>query len=105
MTASRRLSLSYFDAAPLTISFYSSRVTEITDSTVQFGLIPNDHWNQPAWVNETKATESRDDMVKNNVIYGGASGNSFLSSFFNPCTPFQAAFRMFSCFVLAVFIL
>lgn len=51
---------------------FKTRVSEITDSKVQFGLIPNDHWNQPAWVNETKATESRNDMVKNNVIYGGS---------------------------------
>jgi hypothetical protein len=47
------------------------RVTELTDSNVQFGLIPRDHWYQPDWIDETKATAAREDMIKNQVIYGG----------------------------------
>lgn len=49
----------------------SSRIKELTDATVEFGVIPKEHWNQPDWVDEKKATASRDDMVKNGVIYGG----------------------------------
>jgi hypothetical protein len=49
----------------------ASRVTELTDAAVQFGLIPNDHWVQPPHIDEAKATESREKMVKDNVIYGG----------------------------------
>lgn len=49
---------------------FKSRVTELTDSKVEFGLIPHDHWFQPDWIDETKATANREDMVKNNVIYG-----------------------------------
>jgi alpha 1,2-mannosyltransferase len=47
------------------------RVTELTDSNVQFGLIPNEHWVQPPHIDEAKATEARNQMVKDNVIYGG----------------------------------
>ena len=47
------------------------RVSELTDATVQFGLIPPDHWHQPKWIDESKATAERDKMVANNVIYGG----------------------------------
>lgn len=49
----------------------SSRVTELTDSKVEFGLIPRDHWFQPDSIDEEKATAARQSMVKNNVIYGG----------------------------------
>ncbi|KAF8964698.1 glycosyltransferase family 15 protein [Flammula alnicola] len=51
---------------------FIQRVTELTDAKVQFGLIPNDHWVQPAHIDEDKATASRDKMMKDNVIYGGS---------------------------------
>ena len=47
------------------------RMSGLTDAPVEFGLIPRDHWHQPDWIDETKATASREAMVKNNVIYGG----------------------------------
>jgi hypothetical protein len=43
----------------------------LTDSKTQYGLIPHDNWYQPDWIDEKKATEARNDMVKNQVIYGG----------------------------------
>ena len=49
------------------------RVRVLTDAPVQFGLIPHDHWYQPDWIDEAKATAARNEMVKNQVIYGGAS--------------------------------
>jgi len=51
---------------------FKDRVTELTDAKVQFGLIPNDHWVQPAWIDESKATAARQKMIENNVIYGGS---------------------------------
>lgn len=51
---------------------FKARVTELTDATVQFGLIPNDHWVQPPHIDEAKASQSREKMVKDNVIYGGS---------------------------------
>ncbi|KIY70889.1 glycosyltransferase family 15 protein [Cylindrobasidium torrendii FP15055 ss-10] len=51
---------------------FKTRITELTDATVEFGLIPNDHWYQPDWIDEDKAKASREDMVANNVIYGGS---------------------------------
>jgi alpha 1,2-mannosyltransferase len=47
------------------------RVTDLTDSKVEFGLIPHDHWFQPDWIDEERARTAREDMQKNNVIYGG----------------------------------
>ncbi|KAJ3507873.1 hypothetical protein NLJ89_g6058 [Agrocybe chaxingu] len=59
---------------------FKKRVSELTDSKVEFGLIPHDHWYQPEWIDEARATESREKMVKDNVIYGGSV--PFNSGFF-----------------------
>ncbi len=50
-------------------------MTELTDATVEFGLIPHDHWYQPDWVDEEKASAVREQMMRNGVIYGGAYKN------------------------------
>ncbi len=39
---------------------------------MEFGLIPREHWFQPDWIDEERAKASRDQMVTENVIYGGA---------------------------------
>ncbi|PPQ66071.1 hypothetical protein CVT26_010813 [Gymnopilus dilepis] len=49
---------------------FKKRVTELTDSEVQFGLIPPEHWYQPPEIDEEKATKAREQMVKDRVIYG-----------------------------------
>ena len=48
------------------------RVRVLTDAPIHFGLIPHDDWFQPDWIDEEKATAARNEMVKNQVIYGGA---------------------------------
>lgn len=50
---------------------HCSMILEITDSKVEFGLIAHDHWFQPDWIDEKKASESRTQMIKDQVIYGG----------------------------------
>ncbi len=40
---------------------------------MEFGLIPHDHWFQPDWIDEDKATEARKKMVSQSIIYGGMS--------------------------------
>jgi len=51
---------------------FKIRVTALTDATVQFGHITDDHWKQPPWINETKASAARESMAQNQVIYGGS---------------------------------
>ena len=50
-----------------------SRVQTLTDAKIEFGLIPKEHWFQPDWIDEERATAARKDMVDHNVIYGGRS--------------------------------
>jgi alpha 1,2-mannosyltransferase len=49
-----------------------SRVSFLASGDVYFGLIPEEHWYQPSWINETKAKEERDKMQEENIIYGGS---------------------------------
>ncbi|KAF7778713.1 CAZyme family GT15 [Agaricus bisporus var. burnettii] len=51
---------------------FKYRLEQLTDSTIKYGLIPPEHWVQPDWIDEEKASAARKDMVKNNVIYGGS---------------------------------
>ena len=50
----------------------SRRVSTVTYSKVEFGLIPHDHWYQPDWIDEERASKARKQMEEKNVIYGGA---------------------------------
>ncbi|KAF8828151.1 hypothetical protein HHX47_DHR4000680 [Lentinula edodes] len=51
---------------------FKGRVLLETNAPVYFGLIPKEHWVQPAWIDEDKAEESRKRLKGQNIIYGGA---------------------------------
>ncbi|KAG8824875.1 alpha 1,2-mannosyltransferase 2.4.1 [Serendipita sp. 401] len=46
--------------------------SNIASGTVEFGLIPKEDWEQPAHIDENKASLAREQMVKDSVIYGGS---------------------------------
>lgn len=56
----------------LLIVSWTRYISALTRAEVEFGLIPKDHWVQPPWIDEEKATAAREEMVQQNVIYGGA---------------------------------
>jgi alpha 1,2-mannosyltransferase len=78
------------------------RMSGLTDATVEFGLIPSEHWQQPDWIDETKATASREEMVKNNVIYGGKRALTAAEIMLYSLPFFQEACRTYKAFVLAL---
>jgi alpha 1,2-mannosyltransferase len=55
----------------MTDALYDSVISQLTEAPVQFGLIPPEHWNQPSWIDEDRASASRDKLVSEDVIYGG----------------------------------
>ncbi|KAJ6617031.1 glycosyltransferase family 15 protein [Mycena sp. CBHHK59/15] len=61
----------FLNEEPFTDEFKRT-VKQLTDADIQFGLIPHDHWYQPASIDEAKAAASRKNMEENHVIYGGA---------------------------------
>ncbi|CAK5277300.1 unnamed protein product [Mycena citricolor] len=61
----------FLNEEPFTDHFKNT-VRTLTDSKVEFGLIPHDHWFQPDWIDENKAAAARQDMIEHDVIYGGS---------------------------------
>jgi len=51
---------------------FKDHIQALTRAPVEFGIIPHDQWNQPPSIDEERASKSREDMVRNNVIYGGS---------------------------------
>ncbi|KAJ7666727.1 glycolipid 2-alpha-mannosyltransferase-domain-containing protein [Mycena polygramma] len=51
---------------------FKRRVSAVASGSVEYGLVPRDHWVQPDWIDEDKATKGREQLVSENVIYGGS---------------------------------
>jgi len=51
---------------------FKRRVSVLTDADVSFGLVPHEHWVQPDWIDEGRAQEGRNKLVRQGVIYGGS---------------------------------
>ncbi|KAF8447942.1 glycosyltransferase family 15 protein [Boletus edulis BED1] len=51
---------------------FKKYISALTHADVEFGLIPKEHWVQPPWIDEKKASAAREGMVNQNVIYGGS---------------------------------
>ncbi|KAF8827336.1 hypothetical protein HHX47_DHR5000548 [Lentinula edodes] len=50
---------------------FKSAVQKESSAPISFGLIPKEHWYQPDWIDEEKATEGRAQMQAANIIYAG----------------------------------
>ena len=51
---------------------FKKGVKEMISSKAEFGLIPEDHWSYPKWIDVKKADAARAKMQKDNIIYGGS---------------------------------
>lgn len=51
---------------------FKKRVSVLTNSKMEFGVIPHGDWFQPDWIDEAKASEERKKMESEGVIYGGS---------------------------------
>ncbi|THH26879.1 hypothetical protein EUX98_g7307 [Antrodiella citrinella] len=51
---------------------FKRRISNVISGQVSFGQIPHDHWYQPESIDEPKASAAREQMVKDNIIYGGS---------------------------------
>ncbi|KAI0773076.1 glycosyltransferase family 15 protein [Trametes elegans] len=51
---------------------FKKRISNVIQGEVTFGQIPREHWYQPDWIDEEKATAGRNKMAADNIIYGGS---------------------------------
>ncbi|KAE9404239.1 glycosyl transferase [Gymnopus androsaceus JB14] len=61
---------------------FKKRITVLTSSPVTFGLIPQDHWFQPSWIDEDLARSGREQLIQEGIIYGESVSYRFNSGFF-----------------------
>ncbi|KAJ6489882.1 glycosyltransferase family 15 protein [Mycena sanguinolenta] len=61
----------FLNEQPFSKGFKQS-VAALTGNKIDFGLVPPEYWYQPEWIDEDRATWARNQMVENNVIYGGS---------------------------------
>jgi alpha 1,2-mannosyltransferase len=45
-------------------------VSNVVSGPAHFGQIPDEHWHQPPWIDEIKATEGREKMIAEFVAFG-----------------------------------
>ncbi|SRR5216683_5165977 len=89
MISHSRRSLSGACARPVSsfsVSFYpdsvfftphTSRMSSLVSGPVHFALIPDELWNPPAWINETKVTERMEQMEAEGIAKSGRLGCGF----------------------------
>ncbi|KAJ7276567.1 glycolipid 2-alpha-mannosyltransferase-domain-containing protein [Mycena rebaudengoi] len=51
---------------------FMRRTRVIASGGIEFGTIDPLHWKQPDWIDEERAKAGRDQMVVDNIIYGGS---------------------------------
>ena len=56
---------------------HQSRVSNLVSGPAHFGQVPEEHWHQPPWINETKATEERSKMIMAGVPYSDSISCGF----------------------------
>jgi alpha 1,2-mannosyltransferase len=61
----------FLNDEPFTEEF-KHRVSVLTDAPMSFGLIPTEHWVQPDWIDEDRASKGRLKMMSQRIIYGGS---------------------------------
>lgn len=67
----KRYTISLPSLSAIGFSCFVRRVSVLTDADVSFGLVPHEHWVQPDWIDEGRAQEGRNKLVRQGVIYGG----------------------------------
>ncbi|KAJ7449825.1 glycosyltransferase family 15 protein [Mycena latifolia] len=61
----------FLNDEPFTEEF-KQRVSVLMDAPISFGLIPQEHWVQPDWIDEARARRGRQKLMSQRVIYGGS---------------------------------
>ncbi|KAJ7740102.1 glycolipid 2-alpha-mannosyltransferase-domain-containing protein [Mycena metata] len=51
---------------------FKRRLNAVASGEVFYGQVPREHWVQPDWVDEDRATKGREQLVADNVICGGS---------------------------------
>jgi len=51
---------------------FINRTSMLTNANASYGLIPQEHWIQPEWIDENRAKAGRREMMRHRVLYGAS---------------------------------
>ncbi|KAJ5951864.1 Glycosyl transferase family 15 [Penicillium vulpinum] len=51
---------------------FKKLTTALVSGTTHYGVIPEEHWSYPEWIDQDKAKEARLEMDRKKIIYGGS---------------------------------
>ncbi|KAH3902162.1 glycosyltransferase family 15 protein SCDLUD_001976 [Saccharomycodes ludwigii] len=58
---------------------FKTTVSNVINGEVKFGVIPEEHWSYPEWIDQEKAAQTRIDMAK--IIYGSSESYRHMCRF------------------------
>ncbi|RCH77894.1 hypothetical protein CU098_000316, partial [Rhizopus stolonifer] len=61
----------FLNEVPFTPQFKSAMRAAAPSAMMQFGLVPEEHWSYPSWIDQDLAAESRKKMESEGVMYAG----------------------------------
>ncbi|ODV95657.1 hypothetical protein PACTADRAFT_50354 [Pachysolen tannophilus NRRL Y-2460] len=61
----------FLNDEPFTDDFIE-KTSLMASGKTEYGLIPEEEWSKPKWINDTRMQESMDKMVEDDVIYAGS---------------------------------
>ncbi|KAJ9088680.1 hypothetical protein DSO57_1020733 [Entomophthora muscae] len=70
----------FLNDVPFTDEFMKN-VQALTQAKVEFGLIPKEHWSYPDYIDQDKARQGREQMERDNIIYGGSESYRHMCRF------------------------
>ena len=51
---------------------FKATISALTSGVAKFGVIPQEHWSYPEWIDKEKAALAREEMARKQIIYGGS---------------------------------
>lgn len=60
---------------------FKTVTSRLVSGRAKYGLIPNEHWGYPDWIDQEKAAKARQDMADKKIIYGGSESYRHMCRF------------------------
>ncbi|KAI7867917.1 nucleotide-diphospho-sugar transferase [Spinellus fusiger] len=70
----------FLNEEPFTKEFVEM-TQKMTKAETHYGLVPEQHWSYPEWINQTLARECRENMAKEGIMYGGSESYRHMCRF------------------------
>ena len=64
-------------------SHFKRDIRLLTNSLVEFGQVPVEHWSYPEWIDRDRVRDTRERMYKDGIIYGESESYRFMCRYYS----------------------